>query len=100
MHAGVSFRTPIDLDFSADGTYVTATRWIEREPLASDPTQVQFVQYPLPGYAVVNVRVAYRLAEDRVTLGLVGTHLGPAHAEHPFGNLIERRVLATLTVVP
>ncbi len=97
---GVGFRTPIDLDFYADVSLVTSTLWIEREPLPSDPTKFVNLQQPLPGYAVVNARVAYRFFQDRVTFAVVGTQLGPSHSEHPLGNLIERRVLGTLTVVP
>ncbi len=100
MFAGVGFRTPIDLDFSADVSYVTSTLWIEREPLPSDPTVFQNLQYPVAGFAVVNARIAYRFLQDRVIFAVVGSQLGPSHPEHPFGNRVERRVLGTLTVIP
>ncbi|MBI3181669.1 MAG: TonB-dependent receptor [Myxococcales bacterium] len=100
LFGGVSYRSRADLDLSFDASYTSPTVWVEREPAPSDPTQIAALENPLPGYAVLNARVGYHLWGDRATLALVGTHLGAAHAEHPFGNLIERRVLATVAVVP
>ncbi len=73
---------------------------LEREPDPADPTKISNTSYPLADYVVLNARVAYRLFKDRVTIGVVGTQLSAQHAEHPFGNQIDRRVFATLKVVP
>ncbi|MHB8872873.1 MAG: TonB-dependent receptor domain-containing protein [Myxococcaceae bacterium] len=100
VYAGLSYRSRVNLDLAIDGAYTSSTTWIEREPSAADPTQIAAVRNPLPDYAVFNARVGYRLLSDTVTVAVVGTQLGHAHAEHPFGNLVERRVLATLTVMP
>ncbi len=100
VNAGFSYRSPVKLDLSADVSVVTATTWIEREPSPTDPTQVANLQNPLGAYAVINARVGYRFFEDRLTVAVVGSQLGPAHQEHPFGNLVSRRVFATLTVQP
>ncbi len=74
--------------------------WVEREPSAADPTQIVNLQNPLGGYAVVNARVAWRFLGDRASLAVVGTQLTGSHQEHPFGNAINRRVMALLTVQP
>jgi iron complex outermembrane receptor protein len=100
VNAGVSYRSAVNLDFSADFSFVTATTWVEREPSAVDPTQIANLQNPLGAFAVINARVGYRLLNDRVTVAVVGSQLGPSHQEHPFGNLVNRRVFATLTVQP
>lgn len=100
FNAGFAYRSPVNLDFSADVSVVTATTWIEREPSAVDPTQIANLQNPLGAFAVINARVGYRLLNDRVTVAVVGSQLGPSHQEHPFGNLVNRRVFATLTVQP
>jgi iron complex outermembrane receptor protein len=100
VNGGVIYRSPVNLDFAVDVSYVSSTTWVEREPSAADPTQVLNVQNPLPGFAVINARVAYRLLNDRLTLGVVGQQLGPPHQEHPFGNEINRRVFAQITVQP
>jgi iron complex outermembrane receptor protein len=73
---------------------------VEREPSSTDPTQVLHLQNPLAAYIVINGRVAYRFFDDRMTVALVGSQLGPEHQEHPFGNKINRRVFALLTVRP
>lgn len=100
VNLGAIYRTPVNLDLSADLSFVTGTTWVEREPAATDPTQILNVSNALPGFAVVNARVAYRLLNDRVTLAVVGQQLGPAHQEHPFGNSVNRRVFAQVTVQP
>lgn len=97
---GATYRAPFGLDLSADAAYQTGTVWVEREPSSADPTQVVNLQNPLPGFVVLNARVGYRLWDDRIQLALVGTQLGPPHQEHPFGNQINRRLMATVTVMP
>jgi hypothetical protein len=49
---------------------------------------------------VLNARVGYEVVKDKLMVALVGSNLGASHAQHPFGNRIERRVFATLTVTP
>jgi iron complex outermembrane receptor protein len=100
LNGGVIYRTPVNLDLSADVSFVTGTTWVEREPSSADPTQILNLSNTLPGFAVINARVAYRLLNDRVTFAVVGQQLGPAHHEHPFGNDINRRIFAQLTVQP
>lgn len=100
VNAGFIYRTPVNLDLSADFSFVTSTTWVEREPSPSDPTQIANLQNPLGAYAVINARVAYRLFHDKVTVAVVGSQLGPNHQEHPFGNSVNRRVFAQLTVQP
>ena len=80
--------------------YVSETNWIDREPAPADPTQITEIENPLAAYTVINARVGWRFFRDRLDIGLVGTNLGTAHAEHPFGNLIERRFFGTVTVTP
>lgn len=100
LYAGAQYRTPVGLDLGVDVAYTSSTVWVEREPDTADPTKISNTSYPLADYTVLNARVAYRLFKDRVTIGVVGTQLAAQHAEHPFGNQIDRRVFATLKVVP
>lgn len=100
MNAGFVYRTPVKLDLSADVSFVTGTTWVEREPSAQDPTQIINLENPLAAYTVINARLGYRFLGDRVTVAVVGSQLGPNHQEHPFGNLVSRRVFAQLTVTP
>ncbi|MDP2273763.1 MAG: TonB-dependent receptor [Archangium sp.] len=100
VNAGFIYRTPVNLDLSADLSFVTSTIWVEREPSPQDPTQITNPQNPLAAYTVINARVGYRLFNDKVTVAVVGSQLGPSHQEHPFGNNVNRRVFAQLTVQP
>jgi hypothetical protein len=100
LNAGLVYRTPVGLDLSADFSYVSGTTWVERQPAPSDPTQIQFVSNWLADYTVLNARVAYRFFDDRLTVAVVGSQLGPNHQEHPLGNMVSRRIFATLSVRP
>lgn len=100
LFGGVLYRTPVNLDLSVDVAYVSSTTWIEREPSAQDPTQIVNLSNPLGAYVVINARAGYRLFKDKLTVAVVGSQLGPTHPEHPFGNLVNRRVFATVTVTP
>jgi iron complex outermembrane recepter protein len=100
LNGGVIYRTPVHIDLSADVSFVSATTWVEREPAAADPTQIVNLQNPLAASVVLNARVAWRFWDDRLTVAVVGSQLGPDHQEHPFGNNLSRRVFAQLTVQP
>ncbi|MGA9525054.1 MAG: TonB-dependent receptor [Myxococcaceae bacterium] len=100
IFGGVTWRTPVSLDLSVDGTWTSSSTWIEREPSAADPSRSESLSYPLSAYAVMNARVGYRLLNDRMVIAIAGSHMLSAHQEHPFGNMIERRVFGTLTVTP
>jgi iron complex outermembrane receptor protein len=100
LYAGVTYRTKADLEFGVDAAFTSSTTWIEREPAAADPTRIELLSNPLTAYTVVNARVGYQAVKDTVDVALVGSHLAGAHSQHPFGNRIERRVYATLTVTP
>lgn len=100
LYGGVTYRTKADLEFGLDAAFTSSTTWIEREPAAADPTRIDLLHNPLKAYAVVNARVGYEAVKDTVDVALVGSHLAGSHSQHPFGNRIERRVYATLTVTP
>jgi iron complex outermembrane receptor protein len=100
VYGSVTYRTRSDLELGVDAAWTSSTTWVEREPSTLDPTRIEALGNVLPAYAVVNARVGYDVMKDRVSVALVGSHLAGAHAQHPFGNRIERRVLATLTVTP
>lgn len=100
VYGGITWRSPANFDFSVDGAYTSATTWIEREPAAADPTRIENMANPLAAYTVLNARVGYRALSDRLELAVSGSHLLDPHREHPFGNQIERRVFASITVTP
>src|SRR5207248_1049733 len=100
VFAGISYRTPVNVDLEVDASVTTGSTWVEREPDPTDPTRIVNVQNPLPAFVVLNARAGYRFFDDRLSVAIVGTQLGPSHQEHPFGNLVSRRVMGTITVKP
>ncbi|PTL83996.1 TonB-dependent receptor domain-containing protein [Vitiosangium sp. GDMCC 1.1324] len=100
LYGGITYRTRQALELGVDAAWTSATTWVEREPAADDPTRIEPLANPLPAYTIINARVGYTPVKDKVSVALVGSNLGPAHSQHPFGNRIERRVLAILTVTP
>ncbi|HVG60381.1 MAG TPA: TonB-dependent receptor [Hyalangium sp.] len=100
LFGGLTYRTRSDLEFSVDAAYTSGTVWIEREPSAADPTRIEFLSNGLPAYTVLNARVGYEILKDKLTVAVVGSNLAGTHAQHPFGNRIERRVFASMTVIP
>lgn len=56
-----------------------------------------FVSFELPAYYFVNARLGYRVAGDRLELGIVGYNItNHEHRQHPFGQKIGARVLGTV----
>jgi iron complex outermembrane receptor protein len=100
LFGGVTYRTRQQLEFGVDATFTSGTVWIEREPSSADPTRIDFLSYGLPAYTVLNARVGYEILRDKLTVAIVGSNLAGNHAQHPFGNRIERRVFASMTVIP
>jgi outer membrane receptor protein involved in Fe transport len=100
IFGSISYRSQAGIDLSVDGSFNTKTVWVEREPSQLDATALLAIEQPLPAYAVINARINYQVIPGRFSLGVIGTHLGNDHAEHPFGNLITRRFFATATVTP
>jgi iron complex outermembrane receptor protein len=100
LFGGITYRTRQALEFGVDAAWTSSTLWVEREPSSKDPTVIEPLANTLPAYTIINARVGYTPVKDRVSVALVGSNLGPPHAQHPFGNRIERRVLALLTVTP
>ncbi|MCP3102922.1 TonB-dependent receptor [Myxococcus sp. K15C18031901] len=100
LYGGITYRTKVDLEFGVDAAFTSSTTWIEREPNATDPTILEPHANALGAYTIVNARVGYTAVKNTVDVALIGSQLGAAHSQHPFGNRIERRVYATLTVTP
>ncbi|ADO74496.1 TonB-dependent receptor domain-containing protein [Stigmatella aurantiaca] len=100
LYGGLTYRTRADLEFGVDAAFTSDTTWIEREPDLGDPTRIDFSANKLPAYTVLNARVGYSVLQDRLTVAVVGSNLGSNHFQHPFGNRVERRVYATVTVTP
>lgn len=93
------WRTRRDFDISVDAHYVSGVTWTENtfEPFNPEAVGgILFTPYTLSGYMLINGRVGYRIIKDKLEVGLsVYNLLGDEHREHPFGNVIGRRVMLT-----
>jgi len=93
VNAGLQYRARFGLDSSLDLSWVSKQVWIEQ--VTDVNTGVRFESYAVPSFLLVNGRVGYRLFNDRVELGVVGTNLTfNRQRQHPFGQPMDTRVMA------
>ncbi|HJL14802.1 MAG TPA: TonB-dependent receptor [Sandaracinaceae bacterium LLY-WYZ-13_1] len=97
VNAGVQYRSPFGLDLSVDFHFVSDQVWVE-QVLDTERGGTRFQRFPLDAYAVLNARVGYRLFDDQLELSVVGTNLLMEHREHPFGQVLDRRIMGHVTV--
>lgn len=94
INGGVQLRGDAGLDAAIDLHWVSEQRWVEQ--VTDEVTGVRFESFDLVPYFLINARLGYRLLGDRLQLGLVGLNLlDQRRRQHPFGQRISRRVLAT-----
>ena len=98
VNAGVQLRTHYHLDGSIDFHYVSPETWAEQ--VANTTAQsVQYEQFHLGAYSLLNARLGFHfLAHDKAEVSVVGFNLlGTEHREHPFGQVVGRRVMGYLS---
>ena len=97
VNAGVQVRTRFGIDASVDFHYVSPQDWAEQ---VIDPQRqrLAFQSFHLDAYTLLNARVGYRFAKDRAEVGAVAFNLlDDRHREHPFGQLVSRRIMGLFT---
>ena len=92
VNAGIQYRSPIGLDFNVDFHWVSDQVWVIQ---VTDPTRgVGWQAFPLDAYVLLNARVGYRLLDDKLELGVIGTNLtNQRNRQHPLGQPITTRVM-------
>jgi iron complex outermembrane receptor protein len=95
INAGVQYRARFGLDVSADVSWTASQVWVEQVP---DATRgVRFETFKVDAFAMVSARLGYRLFDDKVELGVVGTNLAWQHQrQHPFAQPVDTRIIGTL----
>ena len=97
INAGVQLRTQPGIDGSIDFHYVASQIWAE-QVTNFVRQQIESQAFPLSDYSLFNARVGYRFLHNQADIAVVGFNLfGVQHREHPFGQLLDRRVMALLT---
>jgi iron complex outermembrane receptor protein len=93
FNVGVQVRTKPGIDGSVDFHYVSPQTWAE-QVTEIQQQRIAYQQFQVDAYTLLNARLGYRFFKDRAEISAVGFNiLGVEHREHPFGQLIGRRVM-------
>lgn len=97
VNAGIQYRARFGLDLSGDVSYTSSQVWLEQ---VSDPAEgVRFETFTVDPFVMVTARIGFRLWDDALELGLVGTNLAFQHQhQHPFAQPLDTRVYGTAKV--
>ncbi len=97
FNVGAQARTRLGLDGEIDFHYVSPQTWGEQVENVSSQ-RIEEEAFHLGAYTLLNARVGYRFFHDKAEVGVVGFNLiGDEHREHPFGQVLGRRVMGTLS---
>lgn len=93
LNAGVQVRTKPGVDGSVDFHVVSGQTWAEQSAsLGAEGVNAQ--RFELAAYTLLNARLGYRFLGGAADVSLVGFNLvGVEHRQHPFGQLLGRRVM-------
>jgi iron complex outermembrane receptor protein len=93
VNGGVQLRTKPGFDGSIDVHYIADQYWAE-QVTNFVRQQIEQQRFRISQYVLLNARVGYRFFSNRADVGVVGFNvLGLEHREHPFGQLLGRRVM-------
>jgi outer membrane receptor for ferrienterochelin and colicin len=97
VNAGVQFRTKAGIDGSVDFHYIGAQVWAEQ--ITNFVRQsIEQQRFLVSDYTLLDARLGYRFFGNQAELSLNGFNiLDVKHREHPFGQLVGRRVMAMAT---
>ncbi len=93
LNGGVQLRTKAGIDAEVDIHFVSPQSWAEQ---ISDvqKQQVVYESFYLPAYELLNARVGYRFLRNQAEIsGVAFNLLDDKHREHPFGQIIGRRLM-------
>ena len=94
---GEQLRTQIGFDGSVDFHYVAPQVWAEQRTNL-DQQQIEQQRFELSDYTLLNGRLGYRFLQNAAEVSAVGFNLVDVkHRQHPFGQLVGRRVMAMFT---
>jgi outer membrane receptor for ferrienterochelin and colicin len=97
INAGVQLRTKAGFDGSLDFHYIAEQFWAE-QVTNFVRQQIEQQRFRLSDYTLVNLRLGYRFLSDRADVAVMSFNvIGLEHREHPFGQLLNRRVMLLFT---
>jgi outer membrane receptor for ferrienterochelin and colicin len=96
VNAGVQYRSAFGLDLSLDVHYASGQKWLEET--FDENSDLVSALLSQPAYYLVNARIGYRLLDDALELGVTGFNItNNRHRQHPRGQQLEARVVASAT---
>jgi iron complex outermembrane receptor protein len=97
VNAGVQLRTKVGIDGSLDFHYVSAQDWAEQITNLQSQ-QLEFQTFHLDPYTLLNASLGYRFLRNQADIRAVAFNLlDDKHREHPFGQVVDRRLMAQLS---
>jgi len=97
FNTGVQLRTKPGIDGSVDFHYVGEQIWAE-QVTNFVRQQIESQQFTVSDYTLLNARLGYRFLANQADVSVMGFNLlDVKHREHPFGQLIGRRLMMLLT---
>ena len=97
VNAGIQLRTKAGFDGSVDLHYVAPQVWAE-QVTNFVRQQIEQQRFQVPDYTLLNGRLGYRFLGNHAELSVNAFNmLDVQHRQHPFGQLIGRRVMGMAT---
>lgn len=97
VNAGVQLRTKAGIDGSIDFHYVGPQVWAE-QVTNFVRQQIEQQRFQVSDYTLLNARLGYRFLANQAELSVNGFNiLDVQHRQHPFGQLVGRRVMGMAT---
>ena len=94
VNAGVQLRTKVGISGSVDFHYVSPQDWAEQVQNVQ-LQQIRYESFHQDAYTLLNASVGYRFLKNQAEIRGVGFNLlDDQHREHPFGQVIDRRLMA------
>lgn len=97
VNAGVQLRTKPGIDGSIDFHYVSQQVWAEQVTNFLRQ-QIERQAFTISDYTLLNARVGYRFLANQADISAMGWNiLDVKHRQHPFGQLVGRRLMVLFT---
>jgi iron complex outermembrane receptor protein len=93
VNAGVQLRSKIGFDGSVDFSYLSPQDWAEQVQNLQKQ-DIEWQTFHLNAYTLVNASVGYRFLRNQAEVrGVAFNLLGDQHREHPYGQVVDRRMM-------
>ncbi len=97
VNAGIQLRTKVGFDGSVDFHYVAPQVWAEQVTNFGQ-RQIEQQRFEVSDYTLLDARLGYRFLGNQAEVSANAFNLlDVRHRQHPFGQLIGRRVMAMVT---